>query len=44
MPEEQIRLGGEEIEGIEGNGVKKRGSQDKEGDFIVSGSSHILPG
>lgn len=44
MPEEQTGLGSEEIGGTEGNGVKKRGSQAKECDFIVSGSSHVLPG
>lgn len=44
MPEEQTGLGSEEIGGTEGNGVKKSGSQAKECDFIVSGSSHVLPG
>lgn len=44
MPEEQTGRVSEEIRGAEGKGVKKRGSQDKEGDFTVSESSHIPPG
>ena len=44
MPGEQTEPGSEKIGVAEENGVKKRRSQDKERDFTVSGSSHILPG